>query len=118
MPIYFGSAACFLFFAGTGVIAARYFNFTGTTWYFFMGLMGTMGLTTSAAFYYLQNKFYQKRQAKKDAAEAAAPEQQAGDPSQWVKEANTRLGQSRPGIGIENLPMVFVVGDRGTAKTS
>ncbi len=37
---------------------------------------------------------------------------------QWIREANGRLAQSRGGAGIANLPLIFVAGDRGTAKTS
>jgi type VI secretion system protein ImpL len=35
-----------------------------------------------------------------------------------IREASARLAQSKAGAGMANLPMIFVIGDRGTAKTS
>jgi type VI secretion system protein ImpL len=125
MTVNWQSGAWFLFFMGLTYVMSNWFNFQGQTWYFFMGIMTTLGLTSTAFFSYAMQKFYERRQKKKD---AAAQQAQAGvapaapvgesDAQQWVKEANAKLAQSKPGIGIENLPMVFVVGDRGTAKTS
>jgi type VI secretion system protein ImpL len=123
--IYWGSAASFLFFIGVAFIFDHFFNFQGQTWYLFMGLMSMLGLTSSALFYYLQNKFQMRKEQRQAAAAAAAagvpgggPAPDAGQASLWIKEANSRLAQSKPGVGVENLPMMFVIGDRGTAKTS
>jgi type VI secretion system protein ImpL len=41
-----------------------------------------------------------------------------GDADPLIREANARLAQSRAGVGVANLPMIFVIGDKGTAKTS
>src|SRR5712692_9112660 len=123
MTIYWGSAASFIFFMVVGWISARYFNFQGQTWYMFMGIMGSLGISSSAFFYYFQNKLQNRKQARAEAAAAGAvapsgAKQAGAETQQWVKEANARLAQSKPGVGIENLPMIFIVGDRGTAKTS
>ncbi|MGA3204881.1 MAG: ImcF-related family protein, partial [Bryobacteraceae bacterium] len=42
----------------------------------------------------------------------------AGEADDLVRAASARLAQSRAGAGVANLPMIFVIGDRGTAKTS
>jgi type VI secretion system protein ImpL len=127
MNIYWGSAVSLMFFMGVGVLTARYLNFSGQLWYMFMGIMSALGLTASAFFYYFQNKFQERRAGKLAEAEAAAAAgggaAPAGTPGgdgafAWVREANLRLAKAKPGVGIENLPMVFVIGDRGTAKTS
>jgi type VI secretion system protein ImpL len=123
MTIYWGSAASFLFFIAIGFLADHFFNFQGQTFVLFMGLMSMLGLSSSAFFYYFQNKFSERKQKKQEAAAAAAAgggaaPVDAGEAAQWIKEANARMAQSKPGVGVENLPMMFVVGDRGTAKTS
>jgi type VI secretion system protein ImpL len=41
-----------------------------------------------------------------------------GDADPLIREASARLAQSKAGAGVENLPMIFVIGDKGTAKTS
>jgi type VI secretion system protein ImpL len=131
MTIYWGSAISVAFFLAVAAFSNRYLNFQGPTWYLFLTMMGSLGLTSSALFYYLQNKWTERRARKQEEAAAAAagggagaapaavgaaPE--PGESQHWIKEANNRLAQSRPGVGIENLPMIFVAGDRGTAKTS
>ncbi|HXP85059.1 MAG TPA: ImcF-related family protein [Bryobacteraceae bacterium] len=125
MMIYWGSAASLLFFIGVAFIFDHFLNFQGQTWYLFMALMSMLGLTSSAFFYYIQNKFKARKEQRQAAAAAVAqggapgaPVPDAGQASLWIKEANSRLAQSKPGVGVENLPMMFVIGDRGTAKTS
>jgi type VI secretion system protein ImpL len=44
------------------------------------------------------------------------PDGGAADP--LIQEANRRLAQTRVGLGVANLPMIFVIGDKGTGKTS
>jgi type VI secretion system protein ImpL len=41
-----------------------------------------------------------------------------GDADPLIREASARLAQSKAGAGVANLPMIFVIGDKGTAKTS
>ncbi len=116
MNIAFASAAGFLVFMAFGFLSAKYLHLEGPVFYIFSILMGALGLTASALFYY----FLDKRKARKEGAGAAAPTAsgEGGDAARWIREANARLAQSKAGVGIENLPMVFVIGDRGTAKTS
>jgi type VI secretion system protein ImpL len=51
--------------------------------------------------------------------QGAAPEAAGGgDADPLIREASARLAQSKAGAGVANLPMIFVIGDKGTAKTS
>src|SRR5947207_15287934 len=103
MNIYWGSAISMLFFMGTGYLAARYFNFEGPLWYTFLSIMGALGITSSAFFYFFQDKLQNRKQAKAGAAAAggaAAPVKAGNEAQQWVKEANAKLAQSKPGVGI------------------
>ena len=73
-------------------------------------------------------EYFQKRGSEEaqDASRLAAQPVTAGaratrrnaEADQWIREANARLAQSKAGAGIANLPLIFVTGDRGTAKTS
>lgn len=51
------------------------------------------------------------------AAPGAAPSGE-GEADALIHAASARLAQSKAGAGVANLPMIFVVGDRSTAKTS
>src|SRR5579863_2015383 len=123
MPLYFGAAASFAFFMLLGTLGGKLFHFEGATWYFFMGLMAALGLGSAAIFLYFQNRIAARREAAAANAPAgggSAPAAGAGGNTEvdhLIREANARLTQSR-GVSIANLPMIFVAGDRGTAKTS
>src|SRR5260370_42341647 len=108
MNLYWGSTASFIFFMAVGLIAAKYFNFQGQTWYLFMGIMASLGISSSAFFYYFQNKLQNRKQAREASGDAGAASgagapggavQAGADTQQWVKEANARLAQSKPGVG-------------------
>lgn len=117
MNLYWASAASFVFFIALGALGGKLFHLDGPGWYLFLGVMASLGLGSAAIFAYLQNRWQARRDAK--ASEAAAGGGAAGGASEIdvIREANTRLAQSK-GASIANLPLIFVVGDRGTAKTS
>lgn len=59
------------------------------------------------------------RGRKKAAPAGANPAKAAeGEADELVRAASARLAQSKAGAGVANLPMIFVIGDRSTAKTS
>lgn len=129
--IYWGSAACLLFFIGVGAISAKFLNLTGGRLTFFMMLMGTLGITATAFFAYFQNKAQQKMAARQTAAAAAGAGAGGGsmpaagqgaspEIDQLIKDADLRLGSSKgvQGANISNLPLIFVIGDQGATKTS
>jgi len=51
-------------------------------------------------------------------APAAAAGGGDGEADDLIRAASARLAQSKAGAGVANLPMIFVIGDKGTAKTS
>ncbi|HLJ47519.1 MAG TPA: ImcF-related family protein [Bryobacteraceae bacterium] len=130
--IYWYGAASVLFFGAIGFLTTRFFNFHGAGFNFIMILAGTLGITAAAFFSFFQNKLQQKQQAKQQQAmyaaaygyapAAAAGAQQGGgsEIESLIKEADKRLAESRttPGATISGLPVIFIIGDQGSAKTS
>ena len=85
-------------------------------------VMGAVALVIAAITMFVQKKTQEKidrvgQPAAQGGAPAAAPAG-GGDADPLIREASARLAQSRAGAGVANLPMIFVVGDKGTAKTS
>ncbi|HVO97607.1 MAG TPA: ImcF-related family protein [Bryobacteraceae bacterium] len=58
------------------------------------------------------------RGRKKERAAAGGAPSGEGEADALIRAASTRLAQSKAGAGVANLPMIFVVGDKGTSKTS
>src|SRR5260370_26675608 len=86
-------------------------------------VLGAVALVVAAITMYVQNKTQEKidrvgqggGQPQQGGPAAPAGE---GDADPLIREASARLAQSKAGAGVANLPMVFGVGDRGTAKNS
>lgn len=124
--LYWGAGASLLFFIGVGFISARFLNLTGNEFYFFMMLMGTLGITSSAFFVYFQNKAQAKAAANAAGAGAGGAGVNVagagGSPEieQLIKDADQRLSASKgtQGAAISNLPLIFVIGDQAASKTS
>ena len=116
MNFYWAGAASFVFFMLIGVLGGSLLHLEGPRWYFFMGLMAALGLSSFALFYYFQRKAQERRSASGGGSSSTDPGTNETDP--LIRDANARLAQSKAGAGIANLPMIFVIGDRGTAKTS
>jgi type VI secretion system protein ImpL len=116
MNFYWAGAASFVFFILIGVLGGNLLHLEGPRWYFFMGLMAALGLSSAALFYYFQRKAQERRGASGGSSNTNDPGANETDP--LIRDANARLAQSKAGAGIANLPMIFVIGDRGTAKTS
>ena len=119
MNFYWASAGSFVFFIVIGVLGGSLLHLEGPRWYFFMGLMGALGLSSAALFYYFQRRAQERRQAaSSSAAGSSSGGSGASETDPLIRDANARLAQSKAAAGIANLPMIFVIGDRGTAKTS
>jgi type VI secretion system protein ImpL len=123
MMLYWGAAAAFAVSMLIALLLKPLFHLEGPAWYLVLGVMGALGVGSASIWMYFQAK----RQARKDAqagggggggAPAAAGGPAGGtEADQWIREANARLAHSK-GAGIANLPLIFVAGDRGAAKTS
>lgn len=84
-------------------------------------VLGAVALIVAAVTMYFQRKTQEKidkvgQPAQPGAAPAAASG--GGEADDLIRAASDRLAQSKAGAGVANLPMIFVVGDKSTAKTS
>ncbi len=137
MKFYWGAAASFAAFTAMGLLMSKYFHVEGAGGYFLMGALGALGISLYSIYAYFENRVTQSNMLKKAGGMAqaggvaipgggggnagggnAGGGAQGTEADQWIREANARLSQSRGGAGIANLPLIFVAGDRGTAKTS
>src|SRR6202789_1331528 len=78
-----------------------------------MIVLGALALIAAAVVLYMQKK----KQPQPAAGGPAAPGGE-GEADDLIRAASARLAQSKAGAGVANLPMIFVIGDKGTAKTS
>lgn len=127
MPIYLGAGVAYLAFMGMAWFTAKYLNFEGETMILFMTLLGVVGLTGTALFVWLQSKWESRGQGGDAGAGGGGGEGVGGGPAaesaevdQILKEAEAKLAAARlaQGSTIANLPLVFIIGDQATAKTS
>src|ERR1700733_5513259 len=122
MTLQWAAAGAFAFCIVLGLLGGKLFHLEGPTWYLFLGMMGALGLGSAAIIMYFQSR----RNTGGDASAApsgsapagAAPAAGVSEVDHWIREANAQLAKSKRGAGTPNLPMIFVAGDRGTAKTS
>jgi type VI secretion system protein ImpL len=116
MTLYWGAAAFFVFFMIIAMVIKPLFHLEGPAWYLVLGIMSALGVGSAAIFMYFQAK-WEARKAGGAGAGGAGAAPGGTEADLWIREANARLAQSK-GAGIANLPLIFVAGDRGTAKTS
>jgi len=86
-------------------------------------VLGAVALIIAAITMFVQKKTQQgidRASQGGQGGQGAAPAAAAGggDADPLIREASARLSQSKAGVGVANLPMIFVIGDKGTAKTS
>jgi type VI secretion system protein ImpL len=130
-PLFIGSAVAFVAWAGFAYMGTKYFNLSGTSSYLFVGALSAMGISLWTVFYFYQKKISDKIQGAGKSGQSSGGASSGGEGGgsgeggapeldQLLREANTRFSQSSIGQGqtIANLPLVFVVGDRGTSKTT
>ena len=131
-PLYWGSAAAFVAWAGFAYMGTKFFHLEGTSAYLFVGALSAMGISLWTVFYFYQQKISDKMQKRGagaplpgvpgtgEAAGGGAAGGGAPELDQLLRDANARFAQSSVGQGqtIANLPLIFVVGDRGTSKTT
>jgi type VI secretion system protein ImpL len=128
MRIYTGAAVSLVFFMGVAWFAGRFLNLEGPMFAIFFALMATLGLTASAFFVWMQSKHDARKAAKDEAAAGGGAGTGGGAPAAAgngevdgvVSAADKRLAGSQlaQGCTISNLPVVFLLGEPGSAKTS
>ena len=72
MNFYWASAGSFVFFIVIGVVGGSLLHLEGPRWYFFMGLMSALGLSSAALFYYFQRKAQERRKRPAGASQLEA----------------------------------------------
>jgi type VI secretion system protein ImpL len=121
MTLYWGAAVAFAVCMIIALLIKPLFHLEGPAWYLLLGVMGALGVGSAAILMYFQSRWQARKDAQAaggGAAGGGAPAGGGSEADHWIREANARLAQSKDGAGIANLPMIFVAGDRGTAKTS
>ena len=126
-PLYVGAAVAFVTWAGVAWLGTKFFHLEGTASYVFVGALSALGISLWTVFYFYQQKVsdkFKKGEAPQVPGFPGAPADGEGTSSpelqQLLHEANGRFSQSSVGQGqtIANLPLIFMVGDRATAKTT
>ncbi|MEO8026994.1 MAG: ImcF-related family protein, partial [Bryobacteraceae bacterium] len=110
-PMLIAVASLLVYFGFTAVLA-RMLGLEGQPMYIFYGVLSCLGLSAFGLFYWFRRKSSGGGQQQ-----GAAAEGPSGEVDRLIHEANARLSQAKA-ANIANLPVVFVIGDRGTAKTS
>jgi len=110
MPIYLAAGGSFLVYLGMTYFVSRWLNLSGMEFYIFFGLMSALGITGAGLWVYFKLKW------KGGGGGAAGPITDDAAIDQIVREADARLASQN--VTIANLPLVFVVGDRASTKTS
>lgn len=112
MPIYLAAGGSFLVYLAMMFFVSKWLNLNGMAFYIFFGLMSALGLTGAALWIYFKTKM----KGGGGGAAGGGPVTQDAAIDQIVREADQRLASQN--VTIANLPLVFVVGDRGSTKTS
>ncbi len=96
-----------------GIAGGLAFHLKGVELAVFIALLALIGIAAAAAIMYFKSR-------NEKPAAAAAPPDPGGDSEidGLVREADRRLAHANAGATIANLPLIFVIGDRATAKTS
>ena len=77
-------------------------------------VLAAVALIVTGLILWLQNRAQQKIEQPVGGGTPSA----GGEADELIRTASARLAQSKAGAGVANLPMIFIVGDKGTAKTS
>lgn len=118
MNYYYAAAGAYLVYMMTAYGTAKLMNLTGDKFYIFFGVLTVLGLLAVGAFIWFKNK---NSKPAGDGAAAASADSGGGDEVDvLIREAETRLSGSKlaQGANIGNLPLLFIIGDTGAAKTT
>jgi type VI secretion system protein ImpL len=98
-----------------GIAGANALHLKGAELAIFVALLSLIGIAAAAAIVYFKNR---KKQAATPSGSPAAEPGGNSEIDTLVREADQRLAHANAGATIANLPLIFVIGDRSTAKTS
>ena len=126
-PLRWGSAAAFVVSACFAYLGANFFKLSGTSACLFVGALSVLGISLWSVFYFYSGKVRDRSQVDQAQGASGRAAAREDDPDggvveldQLLRDANSRLWRSRVGRGriIADLPVILVVGDRNTSKTT
>src|SRR5260221_555967 len=109
MP-YLAEAGAMVLYVGMTYAFAKLLNLSGMDSYVFYIVMAVLGVLGLGLWIYFKSKW------KKGGAAGGGAAGDDASIDQIVREADARLASQN--VTIANLPLVFVVGDRASTKTS
>src|SRR6185295_2277545 len=119
MNYYYAAAGAYVVYMATAYGTAKLMNLTGDKFYIFFGALTVLGLLACGAFIWFKNK-YSKKSADSSQAASSSGDSGGGDEVDiLIREAESRMSASKlaQGANISNLPLLFIIGENGTAKT-
>jgi type VI secretion system protein ImpL len=112
MAIYWGAGAALVAYLIMAWVVGSALHLEGTRFYMLFAILAALGIGASAVFLWFWNK--------RGGGQSAGPTKKDDEIDALVREAENRLAASNlaKGATLMNLPVVFVIGDAGSTKTS
>lgn len=119
MQVQWKAGGAFLMYFVVVYAMAKAYGLGGEYFYYLMGLLAALGVTAAGLWVFVAKK-KEKDAAPEGAAASGGGGGASGDAAidQLIAEADARVAQGTQGAKLANLPLVFVVGDQSSAKTS
>lgn len=114
MTIYWGAGAALVGYLILAWIVGSALHLDASRFYLLFSILAVLGISATGVFLW----FWKRNRGK--TAPGAGPVEKDDEIDALVREAENRLASSNlaKGAKLANLPMVFVVGDAGSTKTS
>ncbi|MBL8210279.1 MAG: hypothetical protein JNK87_06185 [Bryobacterales bacterium] len=132
MRVNWQHALFMLFWTASAGVATQVYNVGGDKATMLFYWLAALGLTSTAFWGYLSQKWYERKQKAQEAAQnlasgggtgaatPAAAGEGGGDVDALLKDAETKMASSKiaPNGKLSELPVIFLVGDKGSTKTT
>ncbi len=117
MTIYWGAGAALIGYLVIAWIVGSMLRLDASRFYFLFAILALLGIGATAVFLWFWNKTHK---VAADGSQCAGPVGKDDEIDALVREAENRLASSNlaKGAKLTNLPMVFVIGDAGSTKSS
>ncbi len=118
MAVYWATGAAFLAYLIMAWILGRLLRLEGTRFLVLFSALVALGIAATAVFLWLWNK--NRRGSSGAGSQSAGPIEKDDEIDALVHAAENRLASSNlaKGARLMNLPLVFVIGDTGSTKTT
>jgi type VI secretion system protein ImpL len=117
MTIYWGAGAALIGYLIIAWIVGSMLHLDTSRFYILFAILAVLGIGAATAFLWFWNKTHK---GSDDGSQSAGPLGKDDEIDALVREAENRLASSNlaKGANLMNLPIVFVLGDTGSTKTS